>query len=314
MADKTYDRNNGCPKTECGTNFREAVCIHTDKIFDSCRDKDCLEDIRVYLTNSGQDIVDRAINVKCTKAEIIWVFSDIEPVPFNRGFYSVDLKYFFKITLAVFTGVGRPSIVEGLSCFDKKVILFGSEGNAKVFESKYKEDAFDAQLWKKTNMPHAVVEVVDPIALGAKLVDVRDKRHCCCDDGFDIASVPESVCRVFDDTLVMGNEAKRVFVSIGIFSIIKIERRVQLLIPSYDYCVPNKECVGATDDNPCDLFERIEFPMEEFYPPSKCTFLEDGQDDLTAISDNGANTRNLPASPCEPPSPPHCEVRNNTRR
>ena len=27
---------------------REAVCIHTRKIFDSCRDKDCVEDLRVY--------------------------------------------------------------------------------------------------------------------------------------------------------------------------------------------------------------------------------------------------------------------------
>ena len=26
----------------CDTNFREAVCIHTDKIYDSCRDKDCV--------------------------------------------------------------------------------------------------------------------------------------------------------------------------------------------------------------------------------------------------------------------------------
>ena len=124
----------------CGAgngSFKEAVCIHTDKVYDSCRDKDCLENIRVYLTADGQCIVDRAINVKCTKAEIIWVFSDIEPVPFNRGFYSVDLKYFFKITLAVFTGVGRPAEVEGLATFDKKVILFGSEGNAKVFASKY---------------------------------------------------------------------------------------------------------------------------------------------------------------------------------
>ncbi|MDD6484645.1 MAG: hypothetical protein PUF72_08755 [Clostridiales bacterium] len=25
---------------ECGTNFREAVCIHTDKIYDSCRERD----------------------------------------------------------------------------------------------------------------------------------------------------------------------------------------------------------------------------------------------------------------------------------
>lgn len=33
---------------ECGTNFKEAVCIHTDKIFDSCRDKDCASYILLY--------------------------------------------------------------------------------------------------------------------------------------------------------------------------------------------------------------------------------------------------------------------------
>ena len=147
--------------SNCDTNFREAVCIHTDKIYDSCRDKDCLENIRVYLTSCGQSIVDDAISVKCTKAEIIWVFSDIEAVPFNRGFYSIDLKYFFRVKLAVFTGANRPSTVEGLATFDKKVILFGSEGNAKIFESRYTENAFDPQLWRKTNMPHAVVEVED---------------------------------------------------------------------------------------------------------------------------------------------------------
>lgn len=119
----------------------------------------------MYLTESGQELVDRAINVKCLKSEIIWVFSDIEPVPFNRGFYSVDLKYFFKVTVAVFTGAGRPTEIEGLATFDKKVILFGSEGNAKVFASKYKEDAFDPQLWRKTNMPHAIVEADDRIML-----------------------------------------------------------------------------------------------------------------------------------------------------
>ena len=67
---------------------------------------------------------------------------------------------------------------------------------------------------------------------------------------FDLASVPASVCRVFDDQFVTGNEAKRVFVSLGIFSIIKIERHVQLLIPSYDFCIPQKECVGATAPTP----------------------------------------------------------------
>ena len=123
-------------------------------------------------------------------------------------------------------------------------------------------------------MPNAVVEVVDPIALGAKLVD-NNHNNCCCDDDFDLASIPESVSRVFDDSLILGGEQKRVFVSIGIFSIIRLERRVMLLIPAYDFCVPQKECIGATDDNPCDLFNRINFPVDEFFPPEKCEFIDD---------------------------------------
>lgn len=282
MADcRNASANETCSGREYpGTNFSDAVCIHTDKVYDSCRDKDCLENIRVYLTNCGQEIVDKAISVKVTKAEVIWVFTDVEPVPFDRGFYSVDLQYYFKVTLQVYTGLGNPTEVEGLATFEKKVILFGSEGNAKIFESKYKEDAFDAQLWKKTNMPHAVVEVVEPIALGAKVLDARDKNSCCCcDDDFDIASVPSAVCNVFNDSILPGNETKNVYVSLGVFSIIKLERHVQLLIPSYDFCIPTKECVSATDDNPCDLFDRIDFPVDEFFPPERCEFLSDGDED-----------------------------------
>lgn len=251
----------------------DTVCIHTDKIYDSCRDKDCIEDARVFLTACGQEIIDRAVNVKCRKSEIIWVFTDVEPVPFNRGYYTVDLKFFFKITLDVFLGVGKPTKVEGLATFDKKVILFGSEGNAKVFESKYRYDGFDEQLWKKTNMPKAVVEVVDPLCLSAKVVDINDKL-CCCTDDLDFSSIPECVCRVFDDSLVLGGDKKRVFVSIGLFSIIKIERNVQLLIPACDFCIPQKECIASTDDNPCELFERIDFPLDEFFPPERedCRF------------------------------------------
>lgn len=31
--EKNFERECGC-----GTNFREAVCIHTDKVYDSCRE------------------------------------------------------------------------------------------------------------------------------------------------------------------------------------------------------------------------------------------------------------------------------------
>ena len=37
---------NGMPGPVCDlSSVRESVCIHTRKIFDSCRDKDCVEDL-----------------------------------------------------------------------------------------------------------------------------------------------------------------------------------------------------------------------------------------------------------------------------
>jgi hypothetical protein len=47
---------------------------------------------------------------------------------------------------------------------------------------------------------------------------------------------------------------------------------VQLLIPAFDFCFPNKECIASTDENPCELFDTIEFPVNEFFPPQKFDF------------------------------------------
>lgn len=38
-----------------------AMAIHTRKITDSCRDKDCIEDLRVYLTKGSQCLLDTAL-------------------------------------------------------------------------------------------------------------------------------------------------------------------------------------------------------------------------------------------------------------
>ena len=44
--------------------IREAVCIHTRKIYDSCRDKDCIEDLRFYPKLQYVDVINRALSVK----------------------------------------------------------------------------------------------------------------------------------------------------------------------------------------------------------------------------------------------------------
>ena len=265
-----------------GNCIKEAVCIHTDKVYDSCRDKECLEDLRVYLCREGQELIDNALSVKLSSAQVIYVRTDVEPVPFNSGYYTIDIQFFFKVTLDVFCGIMKSKRIEGLAVYDKKVVLFGSEGKSKIFRSDYRYDEMDPQQLMRTNMPQAVVEVVDPIALTAKVVASCDCRHYC--NQYDITNAPECVCRCFDDVFAPPEVEKQVYVSLGLFSIVKLERNVQLLIPVYDFCVPQNECVGTSSENPCDLFDRIEFPVDEFYPPQKHDFVSN---DAGVNTDNG---------------------------
>ena len=124
----------GPVEDSCG--IREAVCIHTRKIFDSCRDKDCIEDLRFYPKLQCVDIINRALSVKGGSAKLLYVYVDVEPVSFNRGFYTVDMRFFYHVTLQAYLSCPVPVTVEGLCVFDKRAILFGSEGNAKIFSSQ----------------------------------------------------------------------------------------------------------------------------------------------------------------------------------
>ena len=123
-------------------------------------DKDCIEDLRFYPTMASQEILCRSQSVKGGKAELLYTYIDVEPVVFNRGFYTVDMRYFYRVTLNAYCSCPRPVEIEGLCVFDKRVILFGSEGNAKIFSSQVRIDALDRQMIERSNLPIAVVEAV----------------------------------------------------------------------------------------------------------------------------------------------------------
>lgn len=218
----------------------------------------------MFLTRCGQELVDNAINVKGRNAKVIYVYLDVEEIPFNDGFFTVDLKFFYRVTLDVFPCNSKPREVEGLVTFDKRIILFGSEGNTKIFSSRFADDALDPQLVRSSNLPVAVVECVDPIVLDVKLVDVC---NCKKYNNYELCELPLSVARQFDDEIVTSGDQKRVFISLGQFSVVSLERDSQLLIPSYEFCLPEKECTSNADDGACDLFRRIRFPVDEFCPP-----------------------------------------------
>ena len=80
--------------------FKEAVCINAQRIYDSCSDKDCLEDLQVFFSDQTQPIINKAISVKCKKVKILCVNVDVESVPFNKGFYSVDMTFYFLVAVA----------------------------------------------------------------------------------------------------------------------------------------------------------------------------------------------------------------------
>ncbi len=249
------------------TKFKDEVCINAERIYDTCKDKDCFSDLKVYLSPQGQKIIDNAINVRTHKSELIWSSVDLDPVPFNKGFYSVNITFYFLLDIEVNTGIGRPVIVEGLATCNKTVILFGSEGNSVTYSSKYSKYEERERTHSNVNLPIAQVDVVEPIVLSTKIVS--SNKPCPCET--DLQSLPHCVSCCFEEGLVGAGE-RNLVVTIGVFSIVRIIREVQVLIPSSKFCLPDKECRPCNEEEPCNYFERLSFPTNEFFPPEykKC--------------------------------------------
>jgi len=254
----------GPVSSEC--SIREAVCIHTKKVFDSCREKECIEDLRVFLTRSSQEALERCVSIKAGTAELLCACIDVEPITFNRGFYTVDVRYFYRICADAFVGTVRPVEIVGLAVFDKRTILFGGESNVKTFSTRGMECRLDCQDILSSNLPDVVVDAVDPLILGVKM---RNACDCCEDNILGCCEVPLAVSNFFPEDLLIGNECRKLHVTLGQFSLIRMERDTQILTPIYDYCLPEKECDCGCDcpeEDPCELFRRVKFPVDEFIP------------------------------------------------
>ncbi len=243
----------------------ETVCIDTNRVLDSCRDRDCFEDVKVLLTNFGNDIIEHTTNIRAKSAHIEWTQITIDPIKFNRGFYSVNIKFYVKICLEACLCGGRTQDFDGVAVLEKKVILYGSESNVSVFKSSSACSDFCAapELCSPgRNIPVAIVEVVDPIILNAKVREPEDPCCCfccCCGD------IPTGISQGIGDSL-SDSDGRYLTVSLGIFSVVRIVRPAQYLINATEYCVPDKVCISAEDDNPCAVFKSMAFPTSEFCP------------------------------------------------
>ncbi|MBD8986676.1 MAG: hypothetical protein EGR02_05090 [Clostridiales bacterium] len=266
---------NGCGRE----GPRETACIETNRILDSCRDRDCYENARVYLTDMGQELIENTGQVRVKECCIAWTYIGIDPVQFNRGFYAITIRFFVKLICEACVRGGRGQEFDGIAVLEKQVVLFGGDSNVSVFRSSGDSTAFCAEpepCYKERTVPTAVVEVVDPIVLGCRVMEPCD---CACIPEGRPGDIPESIAACLSAPLACdappacgcgGNQAPRqrrvLTVSLGVFSLIRVVRPAQYLITASEFVIPDKECVSATPNDPCSLFRSMAFPISEFSP------------------------------------------------
>ncbi len=240
---------------------QDTLSIHVRKITDACRDKDCIEDLRVYLTQSSQQLLDNAANVRVRSAELLCAYIDVEPVAFDRQHYCVDVTFYYRILADATIGTARPVALCGLATFSKRAVLCGEDSRAHIFTSDTRIGGADGVTTRRFNRPTAVVEVLDPMILSSKVKEVCDRRHDFC-----AAQIPDAVAALFDDALVVSHDRRQLFVTLGQFSIIRLERDAQIVVPFLEYAIPTKECRDSAgcDEDPCEMFSQIPFPTQQF--------------------------------------------------
>lgn len=286
-------------------------CIVALKVYDSCRQQDCLtpRDLSQVLSAENQicliggatppdedtgeyirpgypiDPPANAAQVRIVKDS--FKLSDIrilsvEPRQFtNDGYWDVDLKFVFTFGLQFLDAamnvipircydVNNPPIdypntipadtpfeekksICASTVYNKRVTLFGSRGNDITVST----NLLDPSTSTTGDAPYVLVEA-KAVHLDAKIKKARIENFGSNFDP-DIEDSPNAVIGVN--------------ITIGLFTIIKLIRLVNLTVESKGFCKP-RVCENISAD-PCDFFNHLEFPFDAFNPPQKEDFFRE---------------------------------------
>ncbi len=223
----------------------DAVPIKVNRVFDSCSDRDCLSNLPVILDQGELPCNIHLVKSKCVR--VADVCMRVEPVPFNRGFYNIDLTFTFRVELLAYThACEQPELLTGTLYASKSCILYGSESNTQTFSSNGRSTGDTNACCEVINLPTANVQLVPPLALETKIGTVCRPTGDGCSDNYHASF-------------------RTVIMTLGLFSVIELSRPVTIMVPTYDYTIPTKECCQDTE-TPCAVFDKMRFPTEEFSP------------------------------------------------
>lgn len=255
-----------CPTNS--TNFKEAVCINADRVYDSCCDRDCLEDLRLCFNATDQLLVNEAQCVRLRSAEVVYANIDVEPVNFHKGYYTCTVNLYFLVKVDISSSTMPTTTITGVACHQKQVVLYGSEGSVKTFANEYcSTEQENCNFCAYLNTPRCTIQVADPVTLSARICKIRNTCDCGC-------KIPSCLSDLIGGCVEPEICNNAVYVTLGLFSIIQLTRKVQLLVPTYDFTFPEKKCLETTD-SPCDVFKSIDFPTHDFFPVRPCNLPTD---------------------------------------
>lgn len=238
--------NNCCPAA------KNALSADITRIYDSCADRDCLENLEVVFPEEVAPLIESACSIKATGCDILTAYVDMDEVSYNRGCYAVECTYYFTVDVNLYqAGSSTPESVQGVCTFTKRSMLYGASGSVNTFTS-----ADSAELPSSVTAPVAKVQAMDPMVLGSDIVSNQYP---------DCVQIPEAVNEAMGGALVQNTGDQKIVVTLGVFSIMQLSRDVQVTLPAYEFAVPEKEC-NVDNDSPCDVFRSFDFPLEEFFP------------------------------------------------
>ena len=242
---------NHCKKPKPNPNPVIIEPLITQKIYDICRAQDCLESVARAAADVKIDDehIEKGEVILVPKGAGSVVIDDFELArikvvdkkqsPLKKGFLDVEVEFVFEYKL-IFLDCKKDVIirVKAFSIITKKHTLFGSINSGST---KY-TDMF-------THSGETLISKAEPYVAGeARGVALKAEFRCNhCD------RIPVDV-----------------YITIGMFSVIKLVRIVDLNVESSGFVIP-PECENH-DTDLCDFFNSAEFPMDEFSPLQRPEF------------------------------------------
>ncbi|MBQ8960279.1 MAG: hypothetical protein IJ071_03560 [Ruminococcus sp.] len=218
----------------------DGVPVRVNRIFDSCSDRDCLSSLPVTLSEGPLPENINILRSRCAQVDSVCI--SVEPVPFDRGFYQIDLSFTFSLELLGYErSCSAPVTLSGTAYATKSCILYGSESSARIFSSADSSSTESRDCCRRDDLPVANVSVLEPIVLETKIASL------CPAEG---PGLPEQ---------------RGVLVTLGLFSVVELTRPAAVMVPALRYSIPRKESCCDTE-TPCEIFQRLKFPEEEFDP------------------------------------------------